>query len=120
MASLHSVLQSAAIGIPDEKTGELIKVFIVVKPGMTLTKDQVMAHMRANLTTYKAPKFNPEFRDSLPTAPTWAKFCVVSCETEKELRKLGLKSNLPEYNKAPHCGALLFTQCGSEPARERC
>lgn len=40
MASLPGVLQSAAIGIPDEKTGELIKVFIVVKPGMTLTKDQ--------------------------------------------------------------------------------
>ena len=88
MASLPGVLQSAAIGIPDEKTGELIKVFIVVKPGMTLTKDQVMAHMRANLTAYKAPKF-VEFRDSLPTTNVGK---ILRRELrDEELRKLGLK-----------------------------
>ena len=88
MASLPGVLQSAAIGIPDEKTGELIKVFIVVKPGMTLTKDQVMAHMRANLTAYKAPKF-VEFRDSLPTTNVGK---ILRRELrDEELKKLGLK-----------------------------
>ena len=88
MASLSGVLQSAAIGIPDEKTGELIKVFIVVKPGMTLTKDQVMVHMRANLTAYKSPKI-VEFRDSLPTTNVGK---ILRRELrDEELKKLGLK-----------------------------
>ena len=88
MASLPGVLQCAAIGIPDEKTGELIKVFIVVKPGMTLTKEQVMTHMRANLTAYKAPKF-VEFRDSLPTTNVGK---ILRRELrDEELKKLGLK-----------------------------
>ena len=66
LATLPGVLQCAAIGIPDEKSGEAIKVFVVVKPGESLSKEQVMAHMRANLTGYKVPKA-VEFRDALPT-----------------------------------------------------
>ncbi|WP_308724367.1 long-chain-fatty-acid--CoA ligase FadD1 [Metapseudomonas otitidis] len=66
LATLPGVLQCAAIGIPDEKSGEAIKVFVVVKPGASLTKDEVMQHMRANVTGYKVPR-SVEFRDSLPT-----------------------------------------------------
>ncbi|MEE9100159.1 MULTISPECIES: long-chain-fatty-acid--CoA ligase FadD1 [Pseudomonas] len=66
LATLPGVLQCAAIGIPDEKSGESIKVFVVSKPGVTLTKEQVMQHMHDNLTGYKRPK-SVEFRDSLPT-----------------------------------------------------
>ncbi len=66
LASLPGVLQCAAIGVPNEKSGELIKVFLVVKPGMTLTKEQVLEHMRANVTGYKVPR-QVEFRDALPT-----------------------------------------------------
>ncbi|WP_339510553.1 long-chain-fatty-acid--CoA ligase FadD1 [Pseudomonas sp. RL_15y_Pfl2_60] len=66
LATLPGVLQCAAIGVPDEKSGEAIKVFVVVKPGESVTKEQVMAHMRANLTGYKVPKC-VEFRDVLPT-----------------------------------------------------
>ncbi|ARU89292.1 long-chain-fatty-acid--CoA ligase FadD1 [Pseudomonas sp. M30-35] len=66
LATLPGVLQCAAIGVPDEKSGEAIKVFVVVKPGENVTKEQVMAHMRANLTGYKVPKC-VEFRDVLPT-----------------------------------------------------
>jgi long-chain acyl-CoA synthetase len=66
LATLPGVLQCAAIGVPDEKSGEAIKVFLVVKPGESLTKEQVMEHMRSNLTGYKVPRF-VEFRDSLPT-----------------------------------------------------
>ncbi len=66
LATLPGVLQCAAIGIPDEKSGEAIKVFVVVKPGANLTKDEVMQHMRTNVTGYKMPKA-VEFRDSLPT-----------------------------------------------------
>ncbi|NQD95997.1 long-chain fatty acid--CoA ligase, partial [Pseudomonas sp. CrR25] len=66
LVTLPGVLQCAAIGVPDEKSGEAIKLFVVAKPGVTLTKEQVMEHMRANVTGYKVPKA-VEFRDALPT-----------------------------------------------------
>ncbi|MDP3846693.1 MAG: long-chain-fatty-acid--CoA ligase FadD1 [Pseudomonas sp.] len=66
LATLSGVMLCAAIGIPDERSGEAIKLFVVVKPGESLTKEQVMEHMRANVTGYKVPRAI-EFRDSLPT-----------------------------------------------------
>jgi long-chain acyl-CoA synthetase len=66
LSTLPGVLQSAAIGVPDEKSGEAIKVFIVVRPGESLTEKQVIAHMRSNLTSYKIAR-QIEFRDELPT-----------------------------------------------------
>ncbi|MBC7212977.1 MAG: AMP-binding protein, partial [Pseudomonas sp.] len=88
LAALPGVLQCAAIGIPDEKSGEVIKVFIVVKPGMTLTKEQVMEHMRANVTGYKVPKAI-EFRDALPTTNVGK---ILRRELrDEELKKQGLK-----------------------------
>jgi acyl-CoA synthetase (AMP-forming)/AMP-acid ligase II len=58
------VVECAAIGVPDEKQGEAIKVF-VVKNDPTLTEDEVVSHCRQNLTGYKVPKY-VEFRDELP------------------------------------------------------
>jgi len=88
LATLPGVLQCAAIGVPDEKSGEVIKVFIVVKPGMTLTKEQVMEHMRANVTGYKVPKAI-EFRDALPTTNVGK---ILRRELrDEELKKQGLK-----------------------------
>ncbi|WP_248769006.1 long-chain-fatty-acid--CoA ligase FadD1 [Pseudomonas sp. MWU12-2345] len=88
LATLPGVLQCAAIGVPDEKSGEVIKIFIVAKPGVTLTKDQVMEHMRANVTGYKVPKF-VEFRDALPTTNVGK---ILRRELrDSELKKLGLK-----------------------------
>ena len=66
LATLPGVMMCAAIGIPDERSGEAIKLFVVVKPGESLTKEQVLEHMRANVTGYKVPRA-VEFRDSLPT-----------------------------------------------------
>jgi long-chain acyl-CoA synthetase len=67
LASLPGVQLGAAIGVPDDKTGEAVKLFVVRKPGAELTSEQVLAHMRANLTSYKVPR-QVEFRDSLPTS----------------------------------------------------
>ncbi|MEX5353242.1 long-chain-fatty-acid--CoA ligase FadD1 [Pseudomonas juntendi] len=88
LAGLPGVLQCAAIGVPDEKSGEVIKMFIVVKPGMTLTKEQVMEHMRANVTGYKVPRYI-EFRDALPTTNVGK---ILRRELrDEELKKQGLK-----------------------------
>jgi long-chain acyl-CoA synthetase len=63
--ALHAkVLESAAIGVPDEKSGEVPKVFVVRKD-KSLTEKEVIEHCKANLTGYKVPKF-VEFRDDLP------------------------------------------------------
>ncbi|MBJ6778397.1 AMP-binding protein, partial [Pasteurella multocida subsp. multocida] len=82
------VASCAAVGIPDEKSGESIKVFVVVKPGATLTKEQVMQHMHDNLTGYKRPKA-VEFRDSLPTTNVGK---ILRRELrDEELKKAGQK-----------------------------
>ncbi len=58
------VVECAAIGVPDEKQGEAIKVFII-KNDPALTEDDVVAFCHENLTGYKRPKYI-EFRDELP------------------------------------------------------
>ncbi|HOX72583.1 AMP-binding protein [Dokdonella sp.] len=64
VASMPGVLEVAAIGVPDEKSGEAVKLVIVKKdPG--LTEEAVRAHCRIELTGYKQPKY-VEFRESLP------------------------------------------------------
>jgi long-chain acyl-CoA synthetase len=58
------VLECAAIGIPDEKSGEVVKVF-VVKKDESLTQEELMKFCREHLTSYKVPKMI-EFRKELP------------------------------------------------------
>jgi acyl-CoA synthetase (AMP-forming)/AMP-acid ligase II len=58
------VVECAAVGIPDDKQGEAIKVF-VVRSDVTLTEDDIDRYCRQNLTGYKHPKYI-EFRDELP------------------------------------------------------
>lgn len=56
--------ECAAIGIPDEKSGEIVKIFIV-KKDESLTSQEVIQHCKDNLTAYKVPK-QVEFRTELP------------------------------------------------------
>jgi long-chain acyl-CoA synthetase len=58
------VLEAAAIGVSDEKSGEVPKVF-VVKKDESLSKEEIIEHCKANLTAYKVPK-HVEFRTELP------------------------------------------------------
>jgi long-chain acyl-CoA synthetase len=64
IAGLEGVLEVAAIGVPDEKSGEAVKVF-VVKKDPALTEDRIKAYCRDNLTGYKQPRYI-EFRTELP------------------------------------------------------
>ncbi|MET4727718.1 long-chain acyl-CoA synthetase [Lysobacter enzymogenes] len=64
IALMPGVLEVAAVGVPDEKSGEAVKV-VIVKKDPALTAEDVKAHARANLTGYKHPKL-VEFRKELP------------------------------------------------------
>ena len=64
LSQLPGVLECAAVGIPDEKAGEAVKV-VIVKKDPALTEAVVRAFCEANLTGYKRPKV-VEFRTELP------------------------------------------------------
>lgn len=64
ICSHPKVLEAAAIGIPDEKSGEVVKIFVVKKDD-SLTQDELMKFCRENLTSYKVPR-SIEFRKELP------------------------------------------------------
>jgi len=58
------VLEVAAIGVPDERSGEAVKVFVVRKDP-ALTPEMLVSHCREFLTAYKVPHYI-EFREELP------------------------------------------------------
>jgi len=64
VASHPGVMEVAALGVPDEHSGEAVKIFVVRKDA-SLTAEALIAHCRAGLTGYKVPRF-VEFRDELP------------------------------------------------------
>jgi len=64
VVELDGVLEAAAIGLPDERSGEIVKVFVVRKND-SVTEQDIIDHCRKNLTGYKRPKII-EFRDELP------------------------------------------------------
>lgn len=64
---LPGVAECAVVGVPDEKTGEAVKL-VIVKRDQALTEEQVREYCRANLTGYKQPRV-VEFRTDLPKTP---------------------------------------------------
>lgn len=60
----EKVFEAAAIGVPDDKSGEIVKIFVVKKDD-SLTEEELKAYCKENLTGYKVPKLY-EFRDELP------------------------------------------------------
>ena len=64
VVEMDGILEAAAIGIQDERSGEVVKIFAVRKDE-SVTEQDVLDHCRANLTGYKRPK-SVEFRDELP------------------------------------------------------
>ena len=64
VAAMPGVLEVAAVGVPDERSGEAVKLF-VVKKDPALTAEQIKAYCRETLTGYKQPRYI-EFRTELP------------------------------------------------------
>ncbi|WP_431108940.1 long-chain-fatty-acid--CoA ligase [Variovorax paradoxus] len=67
VAQIPGVLECAAVGIVDEKTGEAVKL-VIVKKDDSLTEAQVREYCKANLTGYKQPRII-EFRTDMPKTP---------------------------------------------------
>ena len=67
LTQLDGVLECAAVGVPDDKAGEAVKV-VIVKKNPALTEHDVRAFCEANLTGYKRPRV-VEFRTELPKTP---------------------------------------------------
>jgi long-chain acyl-CoA synthetase len=67
VAQLPGVLECAVIGVPDEKSGEAVKL-VIVKKDEALSEKQVREHCKRHLTGYKQPKLI-EFRTELPKTP---------------------------------------------------
>jgi long-chain acyl-CoA synthetase len=67
VAMLPGVAECAVVGVPDEKTGEAVKL-VIVKKDDSLTEEKVREYCRANLTGYKQPRVI-EFRKDLPKTP---------------------------------------------------
>src|SRR5215213_5249176 len=68
LARLDGVAESAVIGVPDERLGEVGKAFVVSKPGAGLDEQTVIAYTRQHLANFKAPR-SVEFLDVLPRNP---------------------------------------------------
>jgi long-chain acyl-CoA synthetase len=67
LSQMPGVLECAAVGVPDEKAGEAVKV-VLVKKDQALSESDVRSFCEANLTGYKRPKV-VEFRTELPKTP---------------------------------------------------
>jgi long-chain acyl-CoA synthetase len=64
-ATCPGVAECACVGVPDEKTGEAVRLFVVRAANAPLTDEEVVAHCKRELASYKIPK-EVRFLDALP------------------------------------------------------
>jgi HIP---CoA ligase len=69
LARLDGLAESAVVGVPDERLGEVGKAFVIPAPGRSLSTEDVIAHCSARLANYKVPR-SVEFRTELPRNPS--------------------------------------------------
>jgi len=87
VASHPGVLECGVVGVPDEKTGEAVKV-VIVRKDPNLTKEAVIEHCKTQLAGYKVPR-HVEFRETLPKTS-------IGKVLRRELRET------PNHHEEPH------------------
>jgi acyl-CoA synthetase (AMP-forming)/AMP-acid ligase II len=60
-----AVLQAAVIGVPDTRWGESVKACIVLRPDCAASEDELIAHCRSQIASYKKPR-SVDFLEALP------------------------------------------------------
>lgn len=88
------VAQAVAVGIPDRYRGETVEAFVVLKPGQSATKEEILEYCRRNLAKYKVPT-QVEFRNSLPKASSnkILRRLLRRMAIEEEKKKTGFKGS---------------------------
>jgi acyl-CoA synthetase (AMP-forming)/AMP-acid ligase II len=61
----EKIMEAAVVGVPDDQWGEVVKAYIVLRPSVTMGKDEVVNFCQEHLASYKKPRY-VEFVDSLP------------------------------------------------------
>jgi fatty-acyl-CoA synthase len=69
LADHEGVVEAAVIGVDDAEFGQRLKAFVVAKPEAAVSEEELKAHVKANLASYKAPR-EVEFLDELPRNAT--------------------------------------------------
>ncbi|MEP3246146.1 MAG: long-chain fatty acid--CoA ligase [Sneathiella sp.] len=82
---LDEIVEAAVIGLPDDKWGEIGCAVLALKPGSSLTADDILSHCRTNLATFKVPK-QIEFIKALPRNATGK---VLKRTLREEMAKVG-------------------------------
>lgn len=67
-AEMPEVADAGCCGVPDRQWGEAVKAFVVLKPGATLTREEITARFKGRIAGYKRPRYI-EFVDQLPRDP---------------------------------------------------
>jgi acyl-CoA synthetase (AMP-forming)/AMP-acid ligase II len=65
LARMEGVADTAVIGVPDERLGEVGRAFVITRPGYNLDEQSVIAYTREHLANFKAPR-SVRFVDALP------------------------------------------------------
>lgn len=82
LARLDGVAESAVIGVPDHRMGEVGRAYVVTRPGSTLVEDVVLAHCKERLANFKVPR-SVRFVDSLPRNASGKVLKIVLREEKK-------------------------------------
>ncbi len=78
-----AVLEACAVGVPDEYRGETVKAFVVLKPGMTATEQEILDFCKERLAAYKRPR-SVEFLPELPKSTVGKVLRRVLAERDRE------------------------------------